>query len=394
MTLGKRVNKSPEPGKTSWTRNSLRRKDLPADNCPGPGKTSTAVCDARGRSHGRHMDLEFHQLDLRYEHLRVHQPGRERRLLASLADVGQQMPIVVVASRTGTQVVVDGYKRVPCLQRLHRDTVHAVGWEMAETDALIFRQRLHGEAADSAIEEGWLLRTLHEDHGLPMEHLARRFDRSVSWVSRRLSLVRDLPDAVQQRVQEGRIVAHAAMKYLVPLARANAPACLRLTEAIASRALSTRQVGRLYQAYVSGTAAVRELVITDPGLVLRLDEETQRPPADLPVAPAAAVAFLSDLHVVGAVARRATGRLRQGLALLPPDRARAWRACCQAQADVDQLHHRCREVLTDARSGDAHGDSGTADAGTRRAPDCADAADLPRSGAEGAGDRESAGAAP
>jgi ParB/RepB/Spo0J family partition protein len=340
------------------------------------------------------MDLEFHQLDLRYEHLRVRQPARERRLLASLAEMGQQLPIVVVASPTGTQVVVDGYKRVRCLQRLHRDTVHAVGWEMAETEALIFRQRLHGEAANSAIEDGWLLRTLHEDHGLPMEHLARRFDRSVSWVSRRLSLVRDLPDGVQQRVQEGRVVAHAAMKYLVPLARANAPACLRLTEAIASRALSTRQVGRLYQAYVSGTATVRELVITDPGLVLRLDEETQRPAADLPVTPGAAAAFLRDLHVVGAVARRATARLRPHLALLPPDRERAWRACCQAHTDVDHLYQRCREALTDARSGDPHGDSGTADAGARRAPDCAHAADLARRGPHSAGDRESAGAAP
>ena len=44
------------------------------------------------------MELEFHQLDLRYERLRVRQPARERRLLASLADAGQQMPIVVVVA--------------------------------------------------------------------------------------------------------------------------------------------------------------------------------------------------------------------------------------------------------------------------------------------------------
>jgi len=159
------------------------------------------------------MELEFHQLDLRYEHLRVRQPARERRLLASLADLGQQMPIVVVASPAGTQVVVDGYKRVRCLHRLHRDTVQAVSWEMAEPDALIFRHRLHAEGAACAIEEGWLLRTLYEDHRVAMEQLARRFDRSVSWVSRRLSLVRDLPDVIQRRVQEGRLAAHAAMKY-------------------------------------------------------------------------------------------------------------------------------------------------------------------------------------
>ena len=46
---------------------------------------------------GLRRDLEFHQLDLRYEGLRVRRPERERRLLASLAERGQQVPIVVIA---------------------------------------------------------------------------------------------------------------------------------------------------------------------------------------------------------------------------------------------------------------------------------------------------------
>ena len=42
------------------------------------------------------MELEFHQLELRYERLKVIRPEPERRLLASLVEVGQQVPIVVV----------------------------------------------------------------------------------------------------------------------------------------------------------------------------------------------------------------------------------------------------------------------------------------------------------
>jgi len=333
------------------------------------------------------MDLEFHQLDLRYAHLRVRHPARERRLLASLADTGQQMPIVVVAVPEAAHVVVDGYKRVRCLQRLHRDTVHAVAWAMGEAEALIFRQLLHTEAPDSALEHGWVLRTLHEEHGLPLEHLARRFDRSVSWVSRRLSLVRDLPAVIQQRVQEGRIVAHAAMKYLVPLARANGPDCLRLVEAISAHALSTRQVGRLYQTYLAGPAAVRELVTRDPLLVLRVEQERTRGGADPPIPPAAADAFIRDVEIVAAVARRAHGRLRAGLALPPADRTRAWRACCEAEADVRQLHHRCAQEMRDARSRDTHDDSGLADARAGGPPDCPHPADLAGRGADGAGER-------
>ncbi len=42
------------------------------------------------------MELEFHQLELRYDRLRIARPEQERRLLSSLAEVGQQVPIVVV----------------------------------------------------------------------------------------------------------------------------------------------------------------------------------------------------------------------------------------------------------------------------------------------------------
>jgi len=73
------------------------------------------------------MQLEFHQLERRWEHLRVRHAGRHRRLLASLAEVGQQTPIVVVAveGRADGYVVIDGYKRIAALEQLGRDTVEA-----------------------------------------------------------------------------------------------------------------------------------------------------------------------------------------------------------------------------------------------------------------------------
>ena len=83
------------------------------------------------------MQLEFHQLDRRWEHVRVRHPARQRRLLASLADSGQQTPIVVVAAegQADRYVVIDGYKRIGALEQLGRDTVEAVVWPMSEAAA-------------------------------------------------------------------------------------------------------------------------------------------------------------------------------------------------------------------------------------------------------------------
>jgi len=80
--------------------------------------------------------LEFHQLDRRLEGLRVRHPARQRRLIASLAESGQQTPIIVIET-AGRYLVIDGHKRIAALQQLGCDTVQAVVWEMSELDALV-----------------------------------------------------------------------------------------------------------------------------------------------------------------------------------------------------------------------------------------------------------------
>jgi hypothetical protein len=99
-----------EPRKTSAPINSLRARGLAAD-FPVLRARRDRPGARVGPANGPTVELEFHQIDVRYERLRVRQPAREHRLLASLAEAGQQMPIVVVATGAA-YVVVDGHKRV------------------------------------------------------------------------------------------------------------------------------------------------------------------------------------------------------------------------------------------------------------------------------------------
>ena len=198
---------------------------------------------------GRRVQLEFHQLELRYERLRVARPEPERRLLASLAEVGQQVPIVVVKDAAqDLYVVIDGYKRIRSLRRLARDTVAASSWPGEEPEALIVTRMMQTAESETALEQSWLLAELQGRFGFSLEDLARSFGHSVSWVSRRLALVQELPEGIQERVRRGEIVAHGAAKYLVPLARANRQVCLELVEAIGATRLSSCDLGILYRA--------------------------------------------------------------------------------------------------------------------------------------------------
>jgi ParB/RepB/Spo0J family partition protein len=299
-------------------------------------------------SSGAGLEIEFHQLDLRYQALRRRDPKKERQVLASLAEVGQLLPVVVVgAGHDDRYVLLDGHKRARGLRRLHADTVRATVWQLDEVDALLLERRMrHGEP-ESALEQGWLLRELTDRFGLSQPELARRFDRTVSWVSRRLALVRELPPAIQDHVRSGTIGAHAAMRYLAPLARAKPEECVRLAGAIAAAELSTRQVGELYAGWMSGSPKTRELLLADPLLYLRAQAEARRPgaPAKSPGA-----LLLDDMAVLGTVARRAYRRLCAGSlrAVLPSDREEIGRALDQAAADVRALAARWERERKDA----------------------------------------------
>lgn len=303
------------------------------------------------------MQLEFHQLDRRWEHLRVREPHRQRRLMASLADSGQQTPIVVVLSQddSGRYVVIDGHKRIAALEQLGRDTVEATVWAMSEAEALLLDRSLRFSQRESALEQGWLLSEMEQRFGYSLEQLARRFDRSVSWVSRRLALVELLPEAIQQQVREGKIAAQAAMKYLVPVARISVDDCERMAAAFARHRCDTRQAAQLYAAWRKGSRVVRERILAEPELFLK----TQRPP---PAQAATQAAGLQrDLEMADAILHRASRRLAEALPEMSGEQHQQARGKIEsARRELDRIAERIgkEQEANHAERGAANHDSG------------------------------------
>ena len=312
------------------------------------------------------MQLEFHQLDRRWEHLRVRHPARQRRLSVSLAEAGQQTPIVVVAAgQPGRYLVIDGHKRIAALQQLGRDTVEAVEWPMSEAEALLLERSLRFSEHETALEQGWLLAEMEQRFGYGLDELARRFDRSVSWVSRRLALVELLPEVIQQQVREGKIAAQLAMKYLAPVARVNRDHCERMAAAFAKHRCDTRQAGQLYTAWREGSRVVRERILAEPELFLK----TQRQPS---ASRPAAAALERDLEMAVAILNRASRRL--AAALPEMDGRQQEQAQCRienARRELDRMTERIgkEQEGNHAEPGATNGDSGTEREGSDQARD-------------------------
>jgi ParB/RepB/Spo0J family partition protein len=323
------------------------------------------------------MQLEFHQLDRRWEHLRVRHPGRQRRLLASLAQSGQQTPIVVVAAegQADRYVVIDGYKRIAALEQLGRDTVEAVAWPMSEAAAVLLDRSLRLSEHETALEVGWLLAELEQRFGYSLDELARRFDRSVSWVSRRLALVEILPEAIQQQVRAGKVLAQVAMKFLVPVARQSLEDCQRMAAIFANHHCDTRQAGQLYAAWRQGSPAIRQRILDQPELFFK----TQR----LEVKPSTTVGaeLLRDLEMVAAIVNRTHRRLA-GAAAMEVDRQQGDVARQQIARIEKQLQRIDEKLLPEqephVEPSATHHDSGTECAASEQTRDRAGAGDLPR----------------
>lgn len=320
------------------------------------------------------MQLEFHQLERRWERLRVDSPQRRRRLLASLADNGQQAPIVVVAieDQADRYVVIDGYKRIAALQQLGRDTVEAVAWPMSEAAAVLLDRLLRLSEHETALEVGWLLAEMERRFDYSLEELARRFDRSESWVSRRLALVGLLPEAIQQQVREGKIGAQVAMKFLVPAARQSLEDCQRMAAIFAEHHCDTRSAGRLYAAWRDGSAAIRGRILDDPALFFKtLRHETT------PGKPAAEV--IRDLEMAAAIVERIHRRLAGAEAVELDEQQRA--AARRQIGRMEKQLHRLDEKLIEERTPDVepsatHHDPGTAHARSRETGDRAGAGSI------------------
>ena len=303
------------------------------------------------------MELEFHQLALRYERLKVVRLEAERRLLASLAEVGQQVPMVVVKENAdGRFVVIDGYKRVRALRRLGRDTVTAGCWPGGEAEALIATRLVQTAEPETVLEQSWLLAELHERFGLSLEELARNFNHSVSWVSRRLALVQELPEGIQERVRRGEMGAHGAAKYLVTLARANREACLQLVEAIGATRLSSRDLGILYTAYQTGNWVTRQRLLEAPLVFLKSYKEAEAPPS---VEPGPSDSLLTDLEILGSTARRARRRLRTGVLRNLPEKDRQDLAGLldQSRREIERLSEHFHQEMGHAGPEHTSGDS-------------------------------------
>jgi hypothetical protein len=179
--------------------------------------------------------------------------------------------------------------------------------------------------------------------------------------------VETLPEPVQQLVREGRIAAHLAMRYLVPVARMNVDHCRRMAHAFAQHPWTSREAGERYQACRRASGTVRERTLSVPKF-----RKTQEPANTLD----------QQLNQISAIAQRALQHLEDAP---PANRSGAQRKIARAIELLTELQQRIEETATNhVESGTTSDDSRTACTGSGETRGRAAARDLASKRPEGA----------
>ena len=255
------------------------------------------------------LRLDLHTLIPRFAALRLHDPARLGRLKASIERQGQLVPVVAVAEagKQGHWVLIDGYRRREVLQRLGEDLIWVDAWEHSVDEALLACLARGPERPWEALEEAALIEELARRHTL--QAIAAQLGRDVSWVSRRLSLIKALPEDLLAQVRAGRISLWAASRILVPLARANPEHARTLIEKLEQEPLSTRELKRLYRHYEQAPRGQRQRLVENPGLFLKAVHSRAQEAADKRLAAGPEGAWYHDLRVVSAILARLAGQV-------------------------------------------------------------------------------------
>jgi len=198
-------------------------------------------------------------IDLRYMSCRQQHVSSEQRLLHSISEQGIREPLLG-AMEQDVYILLDGFKRWRCAKKLaiHQLPFRIIGED--EAQAIIALMRRANAQNLTIIEQARLIIELHKTHGLSNGDIARRLERSPSWVSVRSHLLAEMRPAVADKILKGDFPAYAYMYTMRQFMRINKVGPDEIEAFVlhtAGRGLSLRDINTLAAGYFRGGEHLR-----------------------------------------------------------------------------------------------------------------------------------------
>lgn len=234
-----------------------------------------------GKSPAMIDEIERTQIDLFYESYRLRNESVERRLLQSIERNGIHNPLQGIVSDTTHFILLDGFKRYRCAGKLGIDQLPVVGISTDHVTGVLNIIRQQNASVLSAMEQATFIHDLHTRHGLELREIALRVDRSISWVSKRVSLITHMSEEVRHTILSGAFPLRSYMYTLSPFTRVkrNQADVTSFIRATSGHHFSTRDIETLAKRFFGSSTPVKEQILNgDVGWTLRMLKDEKNPP--------------------------------------------------------------------------------------------------------------------
>ena len=229
--------------------------------------------------------VKTHQIRQWSDEFRLIQPDAIRSMELSMQSTGQLQPLILLKNDEGYHII-DGNKRYQAALTLGLEELQSLVFEvdivMAKSMILHYNRQ---SSSLSMYEQGLIVRSLVQDHGMSQKEVARALRQSHSWVCRRLSLIERLLPEVQDALRMG-IITVSHSRELVKLPRGNQSGALKVIigqgltsrecTIVVERLLKAKNTSEIQYIYSNTGEVIRQELQADKLYDCRLDDHGNR----------------------------------------------------------------------------------------------------------------------
>jgi hypothetical protein len=207
--------------------------------------------------------IEAKLIDLKYKSYRLCDRNAEKMLLSSISERGVLEPLRGVKEGHNF-ILLDGFKRLRCGQKLHIDIFpySCIGSDEADGIFQMLRESLSKNL--HILEQARLVDELKRKYGLSTTDIATKVERSLGWVSMRFGLLSELSPFVQGQIFSGRFPIYSFMytlRHFMRMKKVTKSEIDKFVQAVGGKKLSTRQIDLLARGYFQGGSGLRDQIL-------------------------------------------------------------------------------------------------------------------------------------
>ncbi|MBL0731596.1 MAG: chromosome partitioning protein ParB [Desulfosarcina sp.] len=207
--------------------------------------------------------IKISSFDLRYEGYRLKSRRAEKALLASIIDHGIRDPLQGVDLGDGIRILLNGFKRYRCAEKLKLSIVPYRSFGSDEPLGIIKLIRISNSKTLNILEQAKLIDELQNVHDMCNADIAGLLEKSQSWVSMRAGLLGEMSEYVIKQIFEGDFPVYSFMYTLRQFIRMNSIPKQEIDEfvkAVSGKGLSIRDIELIASGFFRGSDGFRQQI--------------------------------------------------------------------------------------------------------------------------------------